>query len=113
MQGPIWGCHGREIWLSLLMHLHCITSARMAQTFFCRHVWVRLRMAGPADVDKISTEFCIKTDSDVLVLMWHRSWSRVSRNVSGVTGWATVVRSLRGEIPEQSVVRTVGTETNP
>ena len=24
---------------------------------------------------------------------WHRSWSRVTRSASGVTGWATVVRS--------------------
>ena len=53
----------------------------------------------------LKVEFCLEVDGDILVLIWHRAWNRVTGNPNGVTGWATVVRSWKSTIADGAIVR--------
>ena len=59
----------------------------------------------PKVVAKIDGEFCLAVDDDILVIKWHRAWNRVTGNPKGVTGWATVVRSWKGTVTDNNIVR--------
>ena len=58
------------------------------------------------DIAKIPQAFCLRSSGDVLVCRWHRSWNKVTPTPKGVTGWATVVRSLNHSTPDNAVTRT-------
>ena len=64
----------------------------------------------PSDGDAIACivgHFCVNDATDTLCLSWHRLWGRVTPNDDGVTGWATVVRSLHGTVADGTIARTV------
>ena len=62
--------------------------------------------SGGDGIARVAGEFCVNDATDILCLSWHRLWGRVTPNDNGVTGWATVVRSLHGTVADGAIVRT-------
>ena len=64
-----------------------------------------MALPDPKAIAQLKVEFCLEVDDDILVIIWHRSWNRVTGNLNGVTGWATVVRSWKSLIADGEVIR--------
>ena len=62
-----------------------------------------MALPSPKAIAQLKEEFCLEIEGDILVIIWHRTWNRVTGNPNGVTGWATVVRSLNGEVSNAEV----------
>ena len=59
----------------------------------------------PTQIAKLTVEFCLDADGSIFVVKWQRDRSRVTGNPNGVTGWATVVRSLNSTIADGETIR--------
>ena len=64
-----------------------------------------MALPSPKAIAQLKEEFCLEIDGDILVIIWHRTWNRVTGNPNGVTGWATVVRSWKSTIAAGEIVR--------
>ena len=59
----------------------------------------------PKAIAAFTEEFCVRTGDDIVVGRWHRDRTRVIVNLNGVSGWATVVRSWKGTVTDDAVIR--------
>ena len=64
-----------------------------------------MALPNPKAIAQLREEFCLAVDGDILVIIWHREWNRVTGNPNGVTGWATVVRSWKSTVTAETPVR--------
>ena len=64
-----------------------------------------MALPSPKAIVQLKVEFCLEVDGDILVIIWHQAWNRVTGNPNGVTGWATVVPSWKSTIADGEVVR--------